>query len=244
MMRKRGRGGEEEEGEERQKKNILLKSTNNAVCKRLKEEKWSRCLKLTHNRYRRLMAKILLNWFLFFKEILKISSYFLFLALLILHLYFCCMNASPACMCILHVFAGSLWRSEDSIRLPGTEFRGGRKPQNARWNQTQVLCRSSQCSLSLSHLSKNPWIGFYRVSCNTLFTEELSKLKLNEETIRNGSISNRVTPRDSILRLCRMLSPCLTPLRWLCLSLHYVRKIQHSFTTREREKSLVLLLSK
>lgn len=109
------------------------------------------------------------------------------------------MNALPACMSILHVFAGSLWRPEESVRFPGTDLRGGCEPQNACWNQTQVLCRSSQCSLSPSHLSKNLLIGFYRVSCNTPFTEEPSKLKFSEDTIRDGASPTESDPGTASL---------------------------------------------
>lgn len=102
-------------------------------------------------------------------------------------------------MSILHVFAGSLWRPEESVWLPGTELRAGCEPRNACWNQTQVLCRSSQCSLSPSHLSKNPLIGFYRVSRNTLFTEEPSKLKFSEDTIRDGASPTESDPGPASL---------------------------------------------
>lgn len=110
------RGGEEEEEEERQKKkkaHILLKSTNNAVCKRLKErKKRSRRLKLTHNRYRILKAKILLNWFLSFKEFLKIPSVFSlscslsFGSLFLLYECFACMYVHSPCVCRVPVEAG------------------------------------------------------------------------------------------------------------------------------------------
>lgn len=198
-MRKRER--EEEEEEERKKKPTFcwkVPITRYARDEKREREKRSRRLKLIHNRYRILKAKILLNWLLLFKEFFKIPSVFSLsrslniASLFLLYECFACMYVHSPCVCRVPVEAGR------ECPTPWNRA-GGCEPQNACWNQMQVLCRSSQCSLSPSHLSKNLLIGFYRVSCNTPFTEKPSKLKFSEDTIRDGASPTESDPGTASL---------------------------------------------
>lgn len=73
------------------------------------------------------------------------------------------MGVLPSCMCVYHLRAWYLQRSEEEIGPFGTGVTEGCKQPCDTRNQTRVLWERSQCPKFLSHLSSTS----ERICCET-----------------------------------------------------------------------------